>query len=88
MQAYVERWVQSLKQECLDWFIAFVKQHFDYLIDEYVEHYLTERPHQALGNVPLTGDWPDSPESDSEPESIICHPRLGGVLKSYTRSAA
>ena len=88
LNAYVERWVQSIQQECLDHFLVFGEQHFNHLISEYVEHYHTERPHQALGNVPLTGDWPD-PEHDMPPDDgIECRSRLGGWLKTYVRMAA
>src|SRR4029079_11124746 len=53
-QAYVERFIQSVQQECTDHFIVCGERHFDYLVKEYVEHYHTERPHQSLGNVTLT----------------------------------
>src|SRR5262245_46954992 len=55
LQAYVERFIQSIQQECTDHFIVCGERHFDYLVREYVEHYHTERPHQSKGNVPLTG---------------------------------
>ena len=48
--AYVERFVQTIKQECLDKFIIFSPEHMDHLIAEYVEHYHAERPHQGKGN--------------------------------------
>jgi putative transposase len=53
MNAYVERFVQAIQQECLDQFIIFGAKHFDHVCKEYVEHYHTERPHQAMGKVPL-----------------------------------
>jgi putative transposase len=45
MNAYVERFVQAIQQECLDKFIAFAEGHPDLLTREYVEHYHIERPH-------------------------------------------
>jgi putative transposase len=54
--AYVERFIQTVQQECLDHFLIFGHQHFDYLVAEWLELYHTERPHQAMGNellVPL-----------------------------------
>jgi putative transposase len=47
MNAFVERWVQSIQQECLDHFIVFGEDHFNYLVSEWVEHYHAERPHQS-----------------------------------------
>ena len=88
LQAHIEQFIQSLQREALDHFIVFGEQHFDYLISEYAEHCHIERPHQALGNVPITGDWP-KPENDP-PDSIPieCRTRLGGVLRHYERRAA
>jgi putative transposase len=54
LNAYVERFIQSLQQECLDHFLVFGEKHFDYLVREYVEHHHTERPHQGLGNQLIT----------------------------------
>src|SRR6266487_2571174 len=47
MNAYVERFLQAIEQECLDQFIVFGTEHFDHLCKEYLEHYHTERLHQA-----------------------------------------
>ncbi len=88
MNAFVERWIQSIQQEALDHFIVFGEDHFNYLVSEYVDYYQTVRPHQSLDNKPLTGDWPE-PESGEPPNGeIICHTRLGGLLKHYERKAA
>jgi putative transposase len=84
--AYVERFVQSIKQECLDHFAICGPEHMDHLVREYVEYYHTERPHQGKGNVPLSRPPGTAPES-AEGE-IVCRERLGGVLRHYYRSAA
>jgi hypothetical protein len=42
--AYVERFVQTIEQECLDKFIVFGREHLDHVCREYVEHYHAERP--------------------------------------------
>ena len=88
LQAHVERFIQSLQQEALDHFIVFGERHFDYLVTEYVEHYHTERPHQSLGNTPLTGGWPTSDGDMPDPDKVACRTRLGGLLKHYERVAA
>jgi putative transposase len=80
--AYIERFVQSIKQECLDRFVLFGPEHMDHLIAEYVEHYHTERPHQGKGNAPLI-DLPPPAEGE-----VVCRERLGGVLRHYYRAAA
>ena len=86
LNAYIERFVQTIQNECLDHFLIFGEKHFDYLVREYVEHYHTERPHQGLGNNTL------APTAPSEPRDlnggIQCRTRLGGLLKHYYRVAA
>lgn len=89
--AFVERWVGSIKSECLDRFIAFGLghlDHLDHLVSSYCDYYHACRPHQRKGNKPLLGVWPaidDPPEKDDE---VACRQWLGGVLKHYERKAA
>lgn len=92
MNAYIERFVQSIKRECLDHFIVFGVTHLDVLCREYLAHYHTERPHRGRGNELLirpTGKL-RSQETDEAPTlgDIRCRTRLGGLLKSYHRKAA
>src|ERR1019366_9459225 len=51
LNSYAERFVLSIKSECLDQFIVFGEDHLRHLVNEYVAHYLEERPHQGVGNV-------------------------------------
>src|SRR5690606_11017697 len=51
--AFVERFIQTLQQECLDYFVVFGKEHMDHLVDEMLAHYHEERPHQSKDNDPL-----------------------------------
>jgi putative transposase len=86
LNAYVERFVQSIQQECLDHFLIFGEKHFDYLVREYVEHYHTERPHQGLGNRVIADESPPAPLDSND--NVLCRTRLGGLLKHYHRTAA
>jgi putative transposase len=88
MNAFIERWIQSVKHECLDHFLVFGKGHFDYLMREYVAYYHTETPHQSLGNRPLTDDQPVTTIKFDRDGPIACRQRLGGLLKHYYRKAA
>jgi putative transposase len=83
LNAYVERFIQSIQVECLDHFLVFGEKHLDYLVREYVEHYHTERPHQGLGNRLVSGEPPPGEEGE-----VQCRTRLGGLLKHYYRAAA
>ena len=97
LNAFIERWIQSLKYEALNHFIVFGKAHFDYIVAEYVAYYLERRPHQGLGNVLLPRrrvdivDTAANTEEANEPLSLAdikCESRLGGLLKHYYRQAA
>jgi transposase InsO family protein len=87
LNAYCERWIGSLRRECLDHFIVFGEAHLRYLVEEYVEFHNTVRPHQGMGNKPLS--WADTSERDeSVPlDEVICDERLGGLLRHYCRAA-
>jgi len=50
MVAYVERFIQSIGQECLDHFVVFGRSHMNVLCSQFREHYHLERPHQGLDN--------------------------------------
>src|SRR2546426_11132769 len=85
LNAYAERWVRSVKEECLSRFILFSEHSLSHILKEYVAHYHQERPHQGKGNVVLLS----SPDQDSARQGPIqCRERLGGLLKYYARDAA
>ncbi len=96
--AFVERFIQTLQQECLDYFIVFGEQHMDHLVSEMVTHYHEERPHQARENDPLVPATPvaktgkrkkrESPPDVVPVSQIECRQRLGGLLRHYYRKAA
>jgi putative transposase len=92
MNAYAERWVQTLRTECLDHFLILGESHLAHLVREFVEHYHQERPHQAKGNVPLpvaAADDAGEPRTLPFPtDEVKCRKRLGGLLKHYYREAA
>lgn len=84
LNAFAERWVQSVKYECLNHFMIFGESHLRHLIDEYVAHYHHERPHQGLGNKPISANTINAGADGS----IHCRERLGGLLKHYYRNVA
>ncbi len=85
--AHMERWIQSLRRECLDHFIPVGLKHLDHLVSEYLEHYHRERPHQGLGNR-LLGDRIPGHDPPPDEDEVVCRPRLGGVLRHYERRSA
>lgn len=86
--AYVERFIQTQHQQCLDYFIMFGPQHINHLVCEMVDCYHEERPHQSKDNRPLSAPGDESVTDAIVPLSRIgCRNRLGGLLKHYYRKA-
>ena len=83
LNAYAERWVRSVKQECLCKVVLFGERSLRRALDEYVEHYHAERNHQGKGNVLL---FPRETRPREGP--VQCRERLGGLLRYYHREAA
>ena len=81
LNPFVERFVRSIKSECLNKMLIFGERHLRYVVNEYMEHYHTERPHQGIGNNIIT------PLPQPKDGKIVCQERLGGLLKSYRRAA-
>ena len=84
LNAFAERFVLSIKSECLNRIIFFTEAQLRHTVREFVEHYHRERNHQGLGNRLLAGDLVAA-NTDGE---IRCRQRLGGLLKYYHRHAA
>ena len=78
LNAYAERFVRSIKHECLDRLILFGEKSLRYVLREYISHYHAERNHQGIGNaIP----FPD--ERLMKSGKIIKSQRLGGLLNFY-----
>jgi transposase InsO family protein len=85
LNAFAERWIQSVKTEALSRMILFGERSLRHVLSEYVVHYHAERPHQGKGNILLFPSAQEEPDSDSP---VACRVRLGGLLKYYHRKAA
>ncbi len=84
LNAYQERFMRSLKGECLDRLIFFGETSVRRAVRQFLEHYHGERNHQGLGNLVINagaevGRWAGE---------VHCGERLSGVLRSYHRQAA
>jgi transposase InsO family protein len=80
--AYAERFVRSIKEECLNRVILFGDRHLRRTIAEFVVHYHRERNHQGLGNELIDG----APPVDGG-HRLYRRQRLGGLLNYYARAA-
>ena len=83
MNAVAERWVRSVKDECLGRLILCGEKQLHGALEEYIVHYHCERAHQGLGNE-LIDPGPDSKPHNGD---VVESERLGGLLRSYRRAA-
>jgi len=84
LNAYAERFVRSIKDECLNRMIIFGERSLRRATLEYTAHYHAERNHQGLDNRLIEPAKPDG----SDIGAIGCMERLGGLLRFYNRAVA
>jgi putative transposase len=85
--AYAERWVRTVRDECLDWLLILNTRQLERVLRTYVDHYNHQRPHRALDL--------DRPEPSTKPIPIQStnaariwrKDRLGGLLHEYEPAA-
>ena len=83
LNAHAERFVLSVKSECLDKLVLFGERHLRDAVREYTAHYHEERNHQGLG-----GRLIRLPVIERPSGPVECRERLGGLLRYYHRKAA
>ena len=87
LNSIAERFVLSIKSECLSKLVPLGENHLRRAVSEYAEHYHRERNHQGVGNRLLTPAEPAvRPANGNAP--VERRERLGGLLKFYCRPAA
>ena len=84
--AYAERFVRTVRTECLDWLLIYGPRQLDRILRVFVEHYNRERPHRALGRRPPLPNQPILPPSPGA--AVEQKDRLGGLVHEYYRTAA
>lgn len=84
LSAHAERWVRSIREECLDRMLICGEAHLRHLVHGYVAHHQHERPHQGLGSEFVDAD----PRARNRSGAIRRVDHLGGLLRFYHRAAA
>ncbi|WP_339749979.1 integrase core domain-containing protein [uncultured Rubinisphaera sp.] len=82
-----ERFIQTIKYECLNKFIVFGKQHLDHLVGEFVDYYNRHRSSMVRDHLPPVREEPDEVEKLTM-EEIEVKSYVGGLVKSFERKAA
>ena len=85
--AVCERWIRTVRTECLDWLLIFSRSHLERVLKIYIRHYNCHRPHRALEL-----QAPEQEELERTPlpvDAKVCRrDRLGGLLHEYYEAAA
>jgi len=85
--AYAERWVRTVRAECLDWALIWNQRHLEHVLHRYVAHYNSGRPPRGIDlNVPApTAAAPVTPLAlAGRVERVDI---LGGLVHEYRRAA-
>ncbi len=85
--AYAERWVRTLRGDCLDRCLILSGRHLDHLLRVYREHYNGHRPHRALGLHPPHASRPLAPARASPNIAVCRRDLLGGLIHEYEVAA-
>jgi putative transposase len=82
--AYAERFVRTVRAECLDWLLIVGRRHLECVLRTYTAHYNAERPHRALALVP-----PEAENTAARPinAEVERHDLLGGLIHEYRAAA-
>jgi putative transposase len=85
--AHAERWVRTVRAECLDWLLIFGRRQLERVLPTHVDHYNRQRPHRALAL-----DAPDPigelvPLPRARSRAVRRRDRLGGLLHEYELAA-
>jgi len=84
---HAERFVKTVRTECLEHFVIFGERHLRHLIDQFMGHYITERHHQGIGSQ-IIRPRPSPSNDNATLDAIGRRSRLGGLLNYYCREAA
>jgi transposase InsO family protein len=84
LNAHLERFLRSLKKECLDRMIFFGEDPLRRSVKQFLEHFHRERNHKGLGNRLIE----PGEEITRKVGKVQCRERLGGLLRYYYREAA
>jgi len=82
--SYAERWVRSIRAECLNRIIPVGEHHLERAVKNFIYHHNHERTHQGLGGRLVDPE----PEVDINKGRMACRVRLGGLLRYYYRLAS
>jgi transposase InsO family protein len=85
--AVAERFVGTIRRECLDWLLITNRRHLQHVLGEFVDHYNAHRPHRTLELAPPEPRHPPPTGTSPSAAAIRRQDRLGGLIHEYTIAA-
>jgi transposase InsO family protein len=85
--AYAERWVRTVRAECLDRLLIVGRGHLEHVLRIYAQHYNRHRPHRALGLQPPNPSAGPTLAGEAPRARVRRRDLFGGVLHEYQRAA-
>jgi transposase InsO family protein len=85
--AFAERFVGTVRRECLDWILIIGRRQLERTLHIYIEHYNRHRPHRALGPAPPQFGPLLRLAASEPPGHVRRHDRLGGLIHEYSVAA-
>ena len=85
--AHAERWIRTVRAECLDWLLILGRGHLEHVLRVYVQHYNAHRPHRALCLEPPNPAARPTLICNDQPAQVRRRDLLGGLLHEYRRAA-
>jgi transposase InsO family protein len=85
--AYAERWVRTLRRECLDRMLIYGQRHLLATLANFVAHYNDHRPHQGRNQMPPNADMLPTPVADLAAARVRRTKILGGLISEYSQAA-
>jgi transposase InsO family protein len=85
--AYAERWVRTVRTECLDWTLIWSRRHLEQILTEYLRHYNTARPHRGVNLQAPVLEAPPPSTKITRLRRVERTDVLGGLIHEYRHAA-
>jgi putative transposase len=85
--AFAERWVRTVRNDCLDRILILGRRHLDRVLNVYTKHYNEHRPHRALQLAPPYGSNSADDRNTATATNVSRHDLLGGLIHQYRQAA-
>ena len=85
--AYADRWIRTVRADCLDWLLILGRGHLEQVLRIYVQHYNAHRAHRALALQPPEPAVGPAPTGMHRPPRVHRRDLLGGLVHEYRQAA-